>query len=165
MVNKNLRLEGVRILFRNFKGEERKYNRAGARNFCAVVPEKQAETLEEEGWPIRWLEPKREGDERVGLIKISISYKNPNNQPTIVMITGKKKTKLDEEAIDALDSAEIESVDLIARPYNWEVNGKTGVSAYLKTGYFTILEDEFYKKYYDDEEDLPIAELDDDVPF
>ena len=161
-VTKNLRLEGVKVIFKNFKGEERKFNRAGARNFYAVLDVKQAEKLEDEGWSIRWLEPRNEGDERRPIIKISINYNNTNRKPKIVMISGKNKTDLDEEALESLDSAEIDSADIIARPYNWNVRGASGVSAYLSTGYFNVIEDEFYKKYYDDE---PAALDDDDVPF
>lgn len=158
MLNKNLMLESVRIGFRNFRGEEGKFNRAGDRNFCVFLPEKKAEELEDEGWAIRWLEPRREGDERTGLLKVRVSYKNPNSKPKVVMITSGKKTELDEDAVEALDSAELENVDLVVRPYNWEVNGKTGVAAYLKSGYFTVLEDDFEKKYYGNQDD-------DDVPF
>ncbi|MBR6641153.1 MAG: hypothetical protein IKL08_03050, partial [Clostridia bacterium] len=39
---------------------------------------------------------------------------------------------INEETIDILDEIDIDSVDLDLRPYDWEVNGKTGRSAYLQ---------------------------------
>lgn len=144
----NINIENARLVFKNFAGEETKFNRAGDRNFCVFIDDAEmAQALIEDGWNIRILQPRDEGDEARYYIKVSVSYKAA--PPKIIMITGKKKTSLNEETIESLDYAEIKIADLIIRPYEWEVNGKSGTKAYLKTLYVTIEEDEFANKYAD----------------
>jgi hypothetical protein len=46
-----------------------------------------------------------------------------------------------------LDWADIRTCDLIARAYEWTVNGKTGVKAYLQSMFITIEEDALERKY------------------
>lgn len=147
MKNNNLAIENARIGFRNFAGKEGQYNPAGRRNFSVFLERELAEILERDGWNIKWLQPKEEGDDLLPHLSVAVNYNNM--PPQIYLVTGKGKTLLSEEDVHILDWAEIKNVDLTITPYNWEVNKKSGIKAYLKTMYITIYEDEFASKYYD----------------
>lgn len=143
----NIVLENARIGFRNFAGEAGKFNAAGNRNFCVFLDTDQANSLESIGWNIRWLKPRDPDDQPQAYLQVTAAFNN--FPPDIFLIRSNSKLKLDEDNVDILDWAEIQSVDLIIRPYNWEVNGKTGVKAYLKIMYVVLVEDEFSAKYQD----------------
>lgn len=138
--------EDCRIIFRNFSGEQSQYNPKGARNFCVIVDDMEvAKAMEADGWNIKYRQPLDEGGDETAYIPVAVSFDNV--PPTVVLITSRGRTHLDESTISTLDYAEIENVDLILNPYNWEVNGKHGVKAYLKSMYVTIHEDPLARKY------------------
>ena len=147
MVKDTISIENARIGFKNFSGMEGKFNPAGKRNFCVFIDQKLANTLEADGWNVRYLTPRDDEESPQAYIQVSFSY--DNFPPKIVLITSRGKTIIDEDMVNILDWADIKNIDLILRPYNWEVNGKHGVKAYLKSMWVTIEEDEFESKYID----------------
>lgn len=143
----NINIEGARIIFRNFSGEPGKFNAKGVRSFCVLLDADTAQDLAADGWAVRYLNPREPGDEPQAYLKVGLRY--DILPPKAMVITSKKKTLLDEDTIGTLDWAEIQNVDLIIRPYEWTINGKSGVKAYLKSIYVTIVEDKFEAKYSD----------------
>lgn len=156
MIKRDLVVENADIAFRNFAGKETKFNRAGNRNFCIIFDRETGEDLQAQGWNVGILQSRSEDEDPAYRLAVSVAFgKFP---PDIYMITGRKKTLLNEDTIGCLDYAEIEDVDVIIRPYNWEVNGKTGVKAYVKTMYVSVREDKFASKYNFDDSD-PFGEF------
>ena len=143
--------EGAKLIFLNFSGKEGQYNRAGDRNFCVLLDPELAATLAEDGWNVKTLRAREEGDEPQQYLQVSVGYKG--RPPTIVQISSSGRVHLGEDEVEVLDWVDILNADLIVRPYNWEVSGKTGVKAYLKSLYVTIEEDELARKYAPQEED------------
>lgn len=140
-----VRIDNARVAFRNFAGAEGKFNPAGNRNFCVFLPDDVAKSMERDGWSIRWLDS-REGEPPQALVAVKLNY--GNYPPNVVLISDGKMSKLSEENVNVLDFAELEQVDLIIRGYEWgPIQGKSGIKAYLKTGYFVLVVDELAKKY------------------
>lgn len=165
MVKSNIVQENARIGFKNFSGKEGQYNPAGRRNFCLFFDDEDlVNRLIDDGWNIRFLKPRDADEKSAAYLQVSVSFEN--YPPKIVLITSKGKTPIAESEVSMLDWAEIKNVDVIVRPYNWSVNGKSGTKAYLKAMYVTIEEDEFASKYEDvpDSAASAISE-DDDIPF
>lgn len=152
MVEKQLSIEGARIGFRNFEGREGQYNSEGDRNFAIFLEEPGlAEKLAADGWNVKFPKEREsthdEDDQRNPYLQVSVSFKVA--PPRIVMINSEtgKATKLDESEVGVLDWAEIQNVDVVLRPYHWSVRGESGIKAYLKAIYVTVVEDRFASKY------------------
>lgn len=146
---KNLTVRDAQIIYRNFRGEGKRFNPEGHRNFTVVFDEETALRLKEDGWNIKMRDAIEEGDEMTGTLQVAVSYKHPMYIPEIIQITSGGKVALDEEDIHILDVAAIEKIDLTIRPSKWEVNGSSGIKAYLKKACVTIEEDELDEDYAD----------------
>jgi hypothetical protein len=142
---KTFMVEDAPIIFRNFAGKEGQYNREGDRNFAVILPEDVAKQMLEDGWNVRYLEAREEGDSDTPYISVAVNFNN--RPPRVVLLTSTTRTQLDENSVDVLDWADIKTADLIARGYDWSVNGKTGTKAYLQSLFVTIEEDALEQKY------------------
>lgn len=142
---KEFMIEGAQIIFRNFKGEITPYNTTGDREFSVIIPPDLVDVLVQEGWNVKYLDSREEGEPDVPFVSVRVNFKN--KPPRVVVLTDTSRTSLTEESIETLDWAEFKNVDLICRGYEWDVQGKTGVKAYLQSLFVTIEEDALERKY------------------
>lgn len=158
-------LEGCHIKWRNFAGVAKMYNAAGERNFVVALDEDTAKAMIADGWNIKFSKPYEEGDEPQPFIKVKIEL-DKGRPPNIVMISSRGRTKLTPELLEMLDYADIDTADVMFNSFFWEMNGKSGYNAYLKTLFVTIREDPLELKYADIDE-VGVAGLvpDDQTPF
>jgi hypothetical protein len=148
-------MEGVRLVFRNFTGRETQYNPEGQKNFGVILPEDVAEQMAADGWNVKTLKPREDDEEETETpwLPVKVGY-GKGKPPTIVLITDRGRTNLTEQNVEMLDWVDVRQdekgqsmVDLIIRPYHYNVRGDTGIAAYLQSLYITIDEDPLAVKY------------------
>lgn len=145
-----LQIDEARIIYRNFSGIGSKYNREGDRNFALVIPNQElADELIERNWNVKIKPPRDEDDDPFMYLPVKIKFNDRG--PTVYLKTGNVMNKLDEESISCLDNVDIVNVDLDIRPYDWDVNGKTGRTAYLQSMCVEQEIDRFAERYSEEE--------------
>lgn len=145
-----LQIDDARIIYRNFSGVGTKFNREGDRNFSVVIPDPQvAEELARDGWNVK-IKPPRDEDESP-FMHLPVKVKFNDRGPNCYLISGSNQVKLDENSISCLDDIDIASVNLDVRPYDWNVNGKQGRTAYLHSIEVIQEVDRFARRFAEEE--------------
>lgn len=152
-----LQIDDARLVYKNFSGKGSMYNREGDRNFCLVIPTQEiADALIEEGFNVKIKPAREEGEDPFMYLKVNVKYHAKGSDyehlnPVACLITGNSRNMLDENTVGRLDRVDILNVDLDISGSNWEVNGRSGRSAYLSKIYVTQAIDRFAERYADEE--------------
>lgn len=155
-------IRNAQVMFRNFQGKEGKFNAAGERNFCIFLDPDEADALRSEKWNVKTLNPREPDDEPQAYITVKLKFRRVNDSqdgneysPKIIMVSNHGRVFIGPEQSAMLDTARFTKWDLVIAPYHWEVNGKTGVTAYLRTLYATLEEDPLEMEYENRFQDVP----------
>ena len=141
-----LQIDDAKIIFKNFEGRGDKFNRDGDRNFSLLIEDPNtADALVKEGWNVK-IKPGRDEDEEP-FMRLPVKVKFTEYGPNVYLRPLDRVNKLDEESISCLDNIDIESVNMDIRPYDWEVNGRTGRTAYLQSMEVVQRIDRFSARY------------------
>ena len=148
-----VQIDDARIIYRNFAGAPSKFNREGDRNFAVVIDDQDiAEALTEKGWNVKIKPPREEGDEPFMFLPVKVKFNDRG--PKVYLqnsLGGRNRVTLDEDTVGILDNVDIINVDLDIRPYDWDVQGKTGRTAYLQSICVTQEVDRFLDRYAEQE--------------
>ena len=141
----NIILEDATLMFRNFAGIERDFNSAGDRNFSVLLEPKLAKAMKDDGWRVKQLKPREEGEEGDYHLKVNVNY-GKGRPPRVVLISSAGRVDLGSDEVSVLDWADLKNVDLIVNGW-WSDMAGGGYSGYLKSIFVTLNEDELDLKY------------------
>lgn len=150
---RDLIIEDAVLMFTNFEGREERHegrvmNAKGARNFHVIVPEDIVEQLIDDGWNVKILAPREEGDEARHMVKVNVSYRF--REPDIRVYTNDREYIYHEDQVANLDYADIISADVIIHPSEYtKDDGTIGLSGYCTELRVVIESSPFDKKYAD----------------
>ena len=146
-----LQIDDARIIYRNFSGAPSKFNREGDRNFAVIIPDQDmADALIKENWNVKIKPPREDGDDPFMYLPVKVKFNDRG--PAVYLVSGKARNNLNEETVGMLDDIDIRSVDLDIRPFDWDVNGKQGRTAYLQAIHVTQRIDRFAERYADEDQ-------------
>ena len=148
-----VQIDEARIIYRNFAGAPSKFNREGDRNFAVVIDDQDiADALTEKGWNVKIKPPREVGDDPFMYLPVKVKFNDRG--PRVYLqnsLGGRNRVTLDEDTVGILDNVDITNVDLDIRPYDWDVQGKTGRTAYLQSICVTQEVDRFLDRYAEQE--------------
>lgn len=165
-----LQINDARIVFKNFRGEDRKFNKEGDRNFALLITggtiddgtevrevtgEEMADALMSDvnrlgaGWNVKIKAPRVEGESPFIYLPVKVNFNE--HGPQVYVESGKSHRKLNEETVALLDDIDIATVNLDIRPYDKEINGNSFRTAYLQSMKVVQNIDRFAAEYAEEE--------------
>lgn len=160
-----LKIQGAKIIFKNFEGREQKFNREGDRNFAVILDEETADILKEDRWNVKQIVPNDPEKEPYWILKVKVNY-DSEWPPEIYKTDGRQEVLLDEDTVGMLDELPVIAANLILSASWFEVNGKSGFTAYAKKVVALVDESE-YKAMFDfgSVPQSPFKDVEDDMPW
>lgn len=140
---KKVVIEGAHIWSKNFAGVAKKYNAEGNRNFCLDLDPELAQAMKDDGWNVKFPDPE---SDYLPYISVGVRF---DKYPAHVFRhrSDGSVEEMKESHIALLDDAEIENIDIIIRPYEYDVRGQHGIKAYVDTMDITLAENPLDIKY------------------
>lgn len=126
-----MEVDNAKIRFKNFEGRGSKFNHEGDRNFVWIIEDQElADMVAAEGYSVRQKET-LDGDQYWQL-KVAVKFNQFGPDIWIENHRG-QRVKMEPETVKELDDIYFGRFDMDIRPYDWEVQGDKGRSAYLKS--------------------------------
>lgn len=145
----NETFEGVGIIYRNFSGRPTPYKaEGGVRDFCVRIEDpERAQDLIDKGWYIKEYRDRETGEVLFWYLRVTVSYRFTPPEVYQLVPGTQEMMFLGEDLIGNLDHADIDYADLTVSASRWEMNGRTGIKAYLQSMYVMPRPSRFSKKY------------------
>lgn len=132
--NGDLRIENAVIFKTNFEGRPTDFvPQGGRRTFLLALSRDMADVMSEEGWNVKYREPRVEGDDPLIFTEIVVNM-DSKWPPKVVLYSDfhgrKSHNDLDGETIKQLDYIEMANVDLIIHPRKHDRSSQYSIKGY-----------------------------------